>query len=463
MSKGISIAETGRRLRAGTITSVALTEAALARIATHDSKLNAFVLLTRDRALEDARRADAELASGIDRGPMHGIPHALKDIYATAGIRTTCHSKLRLDVVPEVDSVVAAKFAGGGAVLLGKLATHEFAIGGPSFDLPFPPARNPWNREHIPGGSSSGSAAAVGSGMVRMAMGSDTGGSIRGPASYCGLVGLKPTYGRVSRRGVFPLSTTLDHCGPLSISVEDTAIALQVIAGFDPLDAASADMEVPDFRAGLEDGVAGLRIGIPRAHFADAVSTSPEVIASIDRVAGLLRSAGAIVEDVTLPEYDLFAACGRAIMISEAFGIHEADLRERPSDFGSIAYQRFIYGCAITSADLLAAQRLRRELTDAVDAVLDEYDALLTASTLIAAPRFDTKLDPRAVAGVVQTIQFNVTGHPAISVPTELTPAGLPLGVQVAGRAWDEATILRISRSIEKLSGWEDVARPDTA
>ena len=463
MSKGISIAEAGRQLRSGATSSVALTEAALARIASHDPALNAFVLLTRDRAMEDARRADAELASGRDRGPMHGIPHALKDIYATAGIRTTCHSKLRLDVVPEVDSVVAAKFAEGGAVLLGKLATHEFAIGGPSFDLPFPPARNPWNREHIPGGSSSGSAAAVGSGMVRMAMGSDTGGSIRGPAGYCGLVGLKPTYGRVSRRGVFPLSTTLDHCGPLSISVEDSAIALQVIAGFDPLDAASADMPVPDFRVGLQDGVAGLRIGIPRGHFANAMSTSPDVVAAIDRVAGLLREAGAIVEDVVLPDYDLFAACGRAIMISEAFGIHESDLRDRPSDFGAITYQRFIYGAAITSADLLAAQRARRELTDAVDAMLEDYDALLTASTLIAAPRFDTQLDRRAAAGVVQTIQFNVTGHPAISVPTEITKQGLPLGVQVAGRAWDEATVLRIARAIERLTGWEDVARPDTA
>ncbi len=463
MSKGISIAEAGRRLRSGATTSVALTEAAFARIATHDDALNAFVLLTRDRAIADARRADAELAKGQDRGPMHGIPHALKDIYATAGIRTTCHSKLRLDVVPEHDSVVAAKFVDGGAVLLGKLATHEFAIGGPSFDLPFPPARNPWNRDHVPGGSSSGSAAAVGSGMVRMAMGSDTGGSIRGPAGYCGLVGLKPTYGRVSRRGVFPLSTTLDHCGPLSISVEDSAIALQVIAGFDAQDAASADMPVPDFRARLEDGVAGLRIGVPRAHFAQALSTSPEVIATIDGVAALLRAAGAIVDDVALPDFDLFSACGRAILVSEAFGIHENDLRERPSDFGAFTYQRFIYGCAITAADLLAAQRLRRELTDAVDAVLDRYDALLTASTLIAAPRFDERLDPRAVAGVVQTIQFNVTGHPAISVPTEVTRAGLPLGVQVAGRAWDEATVLRIARTIEKLSGWEDVARPDTA
>ncbi len=461
MTASLSIAEAGHNLRAGTVTSVALTEAALARIATHDPALNAFVLHTSARALEDAHRADAEIAQGVDRGPMHGIPHALKDIYSTAGIRTTCHSKLRLDVVPEHDSAVAAKFAEGGAVLLGKLATHEFAIGGPSFDLPFPPARNPWNREHIPGGSSSGSAAAVGSGMVRMAMGSDTGGSIRGPAGYCGLVGLKPTYGRVSRRGVFPLSFTLDHCGPLSVSIEDSAIALQVIAGFDPLDAASVDLPVPDYRAALEAGVAGLRIGIPRAHFAAAQAASPEVLATIDRTANLLRAAGAIVEDIVLPDYALFAAVGRTIMIAEAFSIHEADLRHRPMDFGAIAYQRFIYGAAITSADLMAALRLRRVLTDAVDHALQHYDALLTASTLVPAPRFGAVLDPRAVAGIIQTIQFNVTGHPALCVPTDVTPDGLPLGVQLAGRAWDEATLLRIGRAIEQLSGWESRTRPD--
>jgi aspartyl-tRNA(Asn)/glutamyl-tRNA(Gln) amidotransferase subunit A len=463
MSKGISIAEAGRQLRSGQTSSVALTQTALARIASRDPGLNAFVLLTEERAMEDARRADAEMASGVDRGPMHGIPHALKDIIGTAGIRTTCHSKLRLDIVPETDSAVAAKFAEGGAVLLGKLATHEFAIGGPSFDLPFPPARNPWNREHIPSGSSSGSAAAVGSGMVRMAMGSDTGGSIRGPAGYCGLVGLKPTYGRVSRRGVFPLSTTLDHLGPLSVSIEDAAIALQVIAGYDPLDAGSADMPVPDYRTSLDAGVAGLRIGIPRAHFATAQSVSPEVLATIDRTAALLREAGAIVEDVELPDFALFSACGRTIMISEAYSIHESDLRERPGDYGAITYSRFIYGAAITAGDIWAALRLRRELTDAVDSVLEHYDALLTASTLIQAPRFDVTLDPRAAAAVIQTIQYNVTGHPALSVPTEVTKQGMPIGVQIAGRAWDEATVLRIGRAIEVLTGWESLARPDTA
>jgi aspartyl-tRNA(Asn)/glutamyl-tRNA(Gln) amidotransferase subunit A len=219
----LSIAEAGAALRSGAVTSAALTEHALARIAALDGALNSFITVTAERARADAAAADAAFEAGIDAGPMQGVPYALKDIYDTAGIRTTCHSKLLVDNVPAADSVVAAKLKAGGGVLLGKLSTHEFALGGPSFDLPFPPARNPWNPEHIPGGSSSGSGAAVAAGICRMAMGSDTGGSIRGPAAYCGTVGLKPTYGLVSRRGVFPLSYTLDHCGPLSWTVEDAA------------------------------------------------------------------------------------------------------------------------------------------------------------------------------------------------------------------------------------------------
>ena len=333
-TQDLSIAEMGRLLRAGNVTSETLARDALARVASRDSALHAFVLVTEDRALQDARRADTELKSGKDRGPFHGVPYALKDIYDTAGIRTTCHSKLRLNVVPKEDSVAAARLREAGGVLLGKLATHEFAIGGPSFDLPFPPARNPWNPDHVTGGSSSGSGTAIGARMVRMAMGSDTGGSIRGPAAWCGTVGIKATYGRVSRRGVFPLSWTLDHIGPLARSVEDAAITLQVLAGHDPQDPASADVPVADYRADLEKGVSGLRIGIPRAFFATAKATTREVVAAFDRTAAQLRDAGAVVEDIELPDYTLFAAVGRIIMMAEAFAIHEADMQTRLLDYG---------------------------------------------------------------------------------------------------------------------------------
>jgi aspartyl-tRNA(Asn)/glutamyl-tRNA(Gln) amidotransferase subunit A len=455
-----SIAEMGRRLRAGAVTSVALTRDALARIEARDGGLHAFIQVTAERALADARQADADLAAGCDHGPMHGIPYALKDIYDTAGIATTCHSRLRQHHVPEQDSVVAARFAEGGAVLLGKLATHEFAIGGPSFDLPWPPSRNPWNVEHITGGSSSGSATAIASDMLRMATGSDTGGSIRGPAAWCGLAGIKPSYGRVSRRGVFPLSWTLDHCGPLARSVEDAAIALQVMAGHDAQDAASADVPVPDFRAGLVRGVAGLRIGIPRAFFATAKMVTPDVLGAIDHTAQLLRDAGAVVADVALPDYAIFSAAGRAILLAEAFAIHRVDLQSRLTDYAEITAGRFVLGATITAADYIDALRARRELTDAVNSVLSSYDALLTASSLTTAPRFDAVPDALSSVSPMQTIPFNVTGHPAMSVPVGLGAGGLPLSVQVVGRPFDEETVFRVGRAIETLSGWETVRFP---
>ncbi len=456
----LSIAEMGRALRAGAVTSVQLTQDALGRIAARDGALNAFVLLTGDLALSQAQRADTELRAGSDRGPFHGIPYALKDIYDTAGIRTTCHSRLRINNVPERNSVVAGRFDAGGAVLLGKLATHEFALGGPSFDLPFPPARNPWNPDHITGGSSSGSGAAIASGMVRMAMGSDTGGSIRGPAAWCGLVGIKPTYGRVSRRGVFPLSWALDHCGPLSRNVEDSVLTLQLLAGHDPYDAASANVPVPNYAADLNKGVAGLKIGIPRDFFLAASATTHDTLAGIERTADQLRAAGAIVEDIKLPDYALFGAAGRVIMLAEAYAIHEADMKTRMLDYGEITANRFVLGATVTAADYINALRVRQKLTDTVNEALRQYDALMTLSALNTAPRFDATVDVLSSAGPMQTIPFNVTGHPAMSVPVGLAPDGLPVGVQIVGRAFDEAMVFRIGRAVEVLSGWESAALP---
>ena len=456
----LSIAEAGRALRAGRLTATALTRHALDRIADVNGRLHAFILVAEARALADAGRADAELAAGVDRGPLHGIPYALKDIYDTAGIATTCHSRLRLGHVPAADSAVAFRLAAAGGVLLGKLATHEFAIGGPSFDLPFPPARNPWNLAHITGGSSSGSAAAVAAGLVRMASGSDTGGSIRGPAAYCGTVGIKPTYGRVSRRGVFPLSFTLDHCGPLARSVEDAAIALGVMAGHDPLDPASADLPVPDYRAELEAGVSGLRIGIPRAFFATAPALDPEVAAAIDRTAALLRDKGALVADIVLPDYALFAAANRVVLLAEAYAVHEQDLRHRLTEYGRNTVERLVPGALITAADLVQAGRFRRRLADALTQALVPCDALLTACALVPAPRFDAPVDPRAAFSPVQTGAFNLTGHPALSVPVGLGAAGLPLSVQLVGRFFDEAMLFRIARAIERLTGWQEIPVP---
>ncbi|MCI0755049.1 amidase [Teichococcus vastitatis] len=461
----LSIAECGRRLRSGTLTSEALTRALLDRIGALDSQLHSFLLVTAERALTDAARADAELASGTDRGPMHGIPYALKDIYGTAGIRTTCHSKLLIDNVPREDSVVAARFAEAGGVLLGKLATHEFAIGGPSLDLPFPPARNPWNLEHITGGSSSGSGAAVAAKLVRTAMGSDTGGSIRGPAAYCGTVGLKPTYGLISRRGVFPLSYTLDHCGPLSASVDDAAITTEVIAGFDPLDPASADRPRLDLRSGLEDGVVGLRIGLPRNLWRDAEGLTPETAAALGRLAEALAAAGAQVEEITLPAYELFNVCGRVLMLSEAFAIHEADLRARPLDYGELFLMRIAVGATLSAADYVQAQRLRRELSVAVNNVaLKRCDLLLTACTLGPAPSFAEFPSDRPGPMHIQTLPFNVTGNPALSMPAGFSASGLPLSAQLVARPFEEALLLRAGRAVEKITeSWGAPALPALA
>jgi aspartyl-tRNA(Asn)/glutamyl-tRNA(Gln) amidotransferase subunit A len=450
----LSIAEAGAALRAGSVTSQALTRDALDRIAAIDPLIDSFITVTSERALADAAAADAAFKAGIDKGPLQGIPYALKDIYDTAGIRTTCHSKLKVNDVPTVDSVVAAKLKDAGGVLLGKVATHEFAIGGPSFDLPFPPARNPWNRDHIPGGSSSGSGAAVAAGLCRMAMGSDTGGSIRGPASYCGTIGLKPTYGLVSRRGVFPLSWTLDHCGPLTWTVEDCAITMEVITGYDAADPASADVPRPDFTRGLNWGVKGLKIGLPRHFYASAEGVSQEVIDAIDNAAALLEKAGAIVEEITLPDYELFNAAGRVILVAEAYAIHEQDFLTRPMDYGEFAYLRMILGALTSGADIVQAQRLRRELSVMLNhKVLKSYDAIITASALAPAPRFEDMPRGTAPNWPIQTMPFNVTGNPAMSVPTGFSKSGLPLSMQIVGRPFGEPTVLRIGAALEKALG----------
>jgi aspartyl-tRNA(Asn)/glutamyl-tRNA(Gln) amidotransferase subunit A len=450
----LSIGAAGRALRSGELTAVALTRQALARIAARDPALHAFIAVTADRALAEAARADAALAAGTDLGPMHGIPYALKDIYDVAGLRTTCHSYLKLQTVATEDSTVAARLAAGGAVLLGKTATHEFAIGGPSHDLPFPAARNPWNPEHIPGGSSSGSAAAVAAGMLRVALGSDTGGSIRGPACLCGVVGLKPTYGRVSRRGVYPLSYTLDHCGPLTRSVADMAAVMQVIAGHDPADPGSAAVPVPDFAAALGQGVAGLRIGYARDLFAGNPLLHPDVLAAVDEAAAALQRLGAIVEPVPLPDYALFEACGRCLLAVESYAIHEADLKSRPLAYGRQTYQRLAAGAALSGADFVQALRLRRELTAAVhDRVLGAHDAIITAAGLSPAPRFD-QFGPDAYRwrGMVN-FPFNVTGSPALAMPVGLSASQLPLGLQIVALPFEEPLLLRIGAALESVTG----------
>lgn len=459
----LSIAEAGKALRETSLTATQLTEHALDRIAVINPKINAFVTVTQDRARADAAAADADFAQGIDRGPLQGIPYGLKDIYDTAGIRTACHSKLRVDHVPAEDCAVAEKFSAQGAVLLGKLTTNEFALGNPDPDAPFPPALNPWNTAHSPGGSSSGSGAAVSAGLLRVAMGSDTGASIRSPASLCGIIGLKPTFGLVSRRGVFPLSPSLDHCGPLTKSVEDAAIVMEAIAGYDAYDPASANTSVPQFRSVMAAGVKGLRIGVPRHFFTGAKGLLPETVSALDAALQRLTDQGATITEVTLPDYTTMSACGRVIMFTEAFSIHEKDFRERPRDFGFSTYMRMIMGAFTTGADMVQAMRLRRELTEAVNLQFRSCDAIITASALGQAPKMNQPDDWSMPSDApMQCMPFNVTGHPAMAMPTGFSSDGLPLALQIVAKHFDEPMVLRIGKALEKdnkvLMRWPDLA-----
>jgi aspartyl-tRNA(Asn)/glutamyl-tRNA(Gln) amidotransferase subunit A len=448
-----SLAEASAAIAAGTLSPVALTEVALARIAALDPKLNAFITLTADRARRAAAAAEAEIKAGKRRGPLHGIPYALKDIYDVAGVRTTAHSKLLIDNVAREDAASTARLEEAGMVLLGKLSTHEFARGGPTDVLPFPNAKNPWNTAHFAGGSSSGSGVAVASGMVGLAMGSDTAGSIRLPATFCGIVGLKPTYGVISRRGIVPLSFTLDHAGPLTRSVADCALAMQVLAGHDPGDPGSAHEAVPDYSADLRKGVAGLTIGRARAYDIEA-GVDAEVMAAVDAAAEQWRALGARIVDVQLPSKRRMDACIQTILIAEGFAIHGEWLRTRPQDYGRVTRERLMMGAFVTGAEYVQAQRLRRIITQEVDAVLAGCDAILCAGNPTAAPRVvDVDEGPFRKSHPI-TGPFNATGHPALALPCGFGASGLPLGLQLIGRNYGEAMLLRIAQAYEQAAGW---------
>jgi aspartyl-tRNA(Asn)/glutamyl-tRNA(Gln) amidotransferase subunit A len=446
--QALTIAEIGSRLRAGTLSAVGLAEQALAQIADRDGDIHAFVAVTAARALADAARADRELAAGLDRGPLHGVPYALKDMIDVAGLPTTAQSHLLRDTMAEMDSTLVVRLSAAGAVLLGKLATYEFATVGPDYGLPFPPARNPRNLAHIPGGSSSGAAAAVAAGFVRLAIGTDTGGSIRSPACYCGVVGLKPTFGLVSRHGVLPLSSSLDHVGPLAASVAEAAVALDAIAGFDPADPASLAAQPPGAAAGLGLGVAGLRIGYARGFH--AAVAEPEIADALEAAAVAFAQMGAAVEEVALPDPALFEECGTVILQAEAFALHRHRLATRGAEYGRRAYQSLLGGAAITAADLTRAQQTRRQLTEMIRReVFGRFDALLVANTLTTAPPFAAfdGLEPRWTP--MRTFAFNITGLPALAVPIGNARNGLPMGMQIVGKPFAEAMICRIGAAYE--------------
>ncbi|WP_339114978.1 amidase [Thioclava sp. GXIMD2076] len=439
-------------LQARRISAVELLEQALGRIGALDSKLHAFIALAEPRARAAALNADLRIARG-EAGPLTGIPYALKDIYDVAGMRTTAHSKLRLDHMAEENSDAADRLDAAGMVFLGKLSTHEFARGGPTDLLPFPNAKNAWNTGHFAGGSSSGSGVAVASGMVGLAMGTDTGGSIRLPAACNGIVGLKPTYGRLSRRGIVPLSFSMDHAGPLTRTVADCALAMQALAGHDANDAASSRQPVPDYSAGLSGDLKGLTIG--RAREFDALAgVGPEQMAALDAVEAVLEALGARIIEVSLPERELLDAMTWAIIQAEGVSIHGKDLRERPEEYGRTTRERLMMGAFATGGHYVTAQRLRPILSAEVTKVLTGADAILCSPMGGPAPLVAEVDDLPWRKQAPLTSAFNGTGHPALVLPAGFGANGLPLSAQFVGRPFDEAMLLRIGHAYEQMAGW---------
>ena len=456
----ITIAEAARLIEAKDLSPVELTEAKLALIEGLDGQLDSYVTLTADLAMEKARAAETEIAAGTYRGPLHGVPFGLKDIYNTAGILTTAHSKILIDHVPERDATTTAMLHAAGGVLTGKLATHEFAHGGPSFDLPWPPARNPWNPEHFTGGSSSGSAAAVAAGLVPGALGSDTGGSVRIPAALSGIAGLKTTQGLVSRHGVVPNSFTFDTCGPMAWTVEDCAILLQAIAGYDPRDASSVDRPVPEYRAALTGDIRGMRLGVLRHFWTD--NANAETAAAMDSALDVLAGLGAELEETRIRPLQDYYDVKIVIAETELYATHELELRTRPADFGADFLNRAFPACLFRAVDYIQAQRQQRRILQEMSAVFTKYDALVTVGAAAPAPRLDAHKVGESWEKPNVTTPFNVTGGPALVLCNGYSATGLPLSLQIVGRPFDEATVLRIGDAFERATEWR-ARRPDLA
>ena len=430
-----------------------LTEACLARIEAVEPRLNAFVTVTTDLARAQAREATAEIKSGRYRGPLHGIPVAVKDLFATQGIRTTAGSRILADWIPDEDATVVRKLREAGAVLLGKLGMHEFAYGVSSVNPHFGDVHNPWDATKIPGGSSGGSAVAVAAGEAYATLGSDTGGSIRIPASLCGCVGLKPTFGRASLFGAIPLAWSLDHPGPLARTVRDVAIATAAIAGFDPRDPISAERPVPDFLAAIDRGARGLRVGVPTDHVWD--QCDPAIAGSVRGAIDALARAGAEIVEIRWPRAAEYAAASSAVLGVEARAYHEGSFPDRSADYGPLIRARL---AAQGDVDALTYARSMRLLLEAragaADRDLEGVDVLAMPTVPSRAWTIEeAKNIPRPGEWTRITRIFDLTGQPAISVPCGIDPDGIPIGLQFAARMWDEAAALRAARAYELVRG----------
>ena len=455
----LTIAEAARRIASRELSPVELIDAHLERIDETDDRLNSFITLLRDESMAAATRAEQAVVSGADLGPLHGIPIGLKDLYDVGGVRTTVGSKILRDFVPVADAAVTERFNQAGAIILGKLQMHEFALGGTSLNPHDGPAHNPWDTARVTGGSSGGSGSAVASGQCMAALGSDTGGSVRIPSTLCGIVGLKPTFGRVSRRGVYPLSHSLDTVGPMTRTARDAALVLNVIAGHDPRDPSSSSRPVEDYTASLDDGMKGLRIGIPKEYFFDVID--PEVERAVSEAALMLQTLGASVDQVSVPAFNHSIPISGTILLTEAASVHLERLKQRPDDIGADVRGRLQQGALTPATDYIKAQQARTVFNRQVADAMKDYDLLLAPTAPVTAPRIDeTTVE---VGGIEESVlallprltrAFNICGVPTVSVPCGFTDAGMPIGMQLAGRPFEEATVLRAAHTYEQATDW---------
>ena len=463
----LSLAEVSRRIHAGDVSSREVTEAVLARIARLEPSINAFISVQADQALMEADAADLLLQAGQDLGPLHGVPVAMKDLFATRGVRTTAGSKILADWIPQDDATAVARLRQAGAVIVGKLNMDEFAFGGTTENAHYGTTHNPWDLGRSAGGSSGGSAAATAASMVYAALGTDTAASIRNPAHFCGVTGLKPTYGRVSRHGVVPLAWSLDHVGPFARSAEDAALVLRAIAGRDDRDPSSSRRAVPDYLARAAEPLDRLTIGVLRGYFWEPID--PQVAASVEQAVEVLREFGIVVRDVELPHAETLSALMNTILPAEAGAYHLKWMRDRAGDYGPPILLRLLQGGAITAADFVNAQRVRRVLQRETRDLMRSVDLLISPTVPYTAARFGQVMVPvgdsemeASTARTRNLFPFNALGLPAMSVPCGFDGQGLPIGMQIIGRAFDEETVVRAGYQYQQTTDWH-LRRPPVA
>ena len=441
------------------VSPVEATQVVLDRVEKFDRNLNSYITVLQDKAVAQAKAAEQEIQDGYHRGPLHGIPIAVKDLYYTMGVRTTAGSKILSDFVPTYDATAIARLREAGAILVGKLNMHEFARGATNTSSLIGVCHNPWDTLRVPGGSSGGSGTAVAAGLCFGSLGSDTGGSIRIPAAFCGIVGLKPTYGRVSRHGVFPLSWSLDHVGPMTRTVMDAALVLQAIAGHDTQDPTTRTAVVPDYSAALADNIQGVRLGIPREFYFEQLDAN--VGEAVSAAIQTLERAGARIEEVSLPLSKYAAAAGRIISWAESAEIHGKFLKNRAVDYSPDVRTGLLVGQLVLGKHYMKAQRVRSLIRQEMAAALRRVDALVTPTAPVPAPRIGQttvtvgheEIDIMWALSRL-TRPANLTGFPALSVPCGFTQDGLPIGLQLIGRPFAEAAILQIAYTYEQNTSW---------